>query len=451
MTRPSLIRIFALITAVALSATAGWLFIGFTEFGGLNALDVLRAMLIVISGFWLVWGSAAGLMGLFVPKRKLDFDPRQLPQGMTAILVPIYNEDPVMTFSRIAAMNRSLKSRSGSPKNSTSPSCRTPPRSKWPPRKPSGSSNCCASPAAPAASSIAAAKRISARRPAISRISSSRSGGAYDYALILDADSLMEGATIGEMARRMDADAELGLLQTVPEIINARSFFGRSMQFPSAYLSPIFARGAALMQGNEGPYWGHNAIVRVSAFAANCGLPVLSGPPPHGGHILSHDYVEAALLSRAGWKVNLDPDLQGSYEEGPENLIEYAKRDRRWCQGNLQHRRLILAPRPALLEPLHFRSGHLRLSGLAPVAAAAHRQHCLGHDPGAALSSSKISDEGILGLAIGVALILVLPKVLILVRGMLDGNNQRFGGTLRAAASRCSPKSASRRFLRRSC
>ena len=172
----------------------------------------------------------------------------------------------------------------------------------------------------------------------------SRSGAAYDYALILDADSLMDGATIGRMALRMDADDELGLLQTVPVVIRAETIFGRLMAFSSAYLSPYFARGQSLMQRREGPYWGHNAIVRVKAFAASCGLPVLSGKPPYGGHILSHDYVEAAMLAREGWKVEVDPTLAGSYEEGPENLIEYAKRDRRWCQGNLQHRRLIAAP-----------------------------------------------------------------------------------------------------------
>src|SRR5690606_26165088 len=87
-----------------------------------------------------------------------------------------------------------------------------------------------------------------------------------------------------------------------------------------------------------------NAIVRTVAFAESCGLPALSGKRPFGGHILSHDYVEAALLARAGWIVRLDPDLEGAFEEGPENIVDYAKRDRRWCQGNLQHGRLVAAP-----------------------------------------------------------------------------------------------------------
>jgi membrane glycosyltransferase len=161
--------------------------------------------------------------------------------------------------------------------------------------------------------------------------------------VILDADSLMEGATILEMIRRIEAEPRLGLLQTLPRVVRARSRFGRAMQFAAGFHSPVFARGLAAMQGRTGPFWGHNAIVRLRAWAESCGLPELPGRAPFGGHILSHDYVEAALLARAGWTVRLDPDLGGSYEEGPENIIDHAKRDRRWCQGNLQHLRIVFA------------------------------------------------------------------------------------------------------------
>ena len=171
-----------------------------------------------------------------------------------------------------------------------------------------------------------------------------QSGGAYDYALILDADSLMEGQTILEMIRRMEAEPRLGLLQTLPKIIRAQTRFGRAMQFAASFYSPVFCRGLAMLQGETGPFWGHNAIVRVQAFVQSCGLPVLRGTPPFGGHIMSHDYVEAALLARAGWIVRVDDDLEGSFEEGPENVIDHGKRDRRWCQGNLQHARVITAP-----------------------------------------------------------------------------------------------------------
>ena len=128
--------------------------------------------------------------------------------------------------------------------------------------------------------------------------------------LVLDADSLMAPDTILEMVARMDDDPELALLQTQPLIINRRTIFGRALQFSAALFSPVFSRGIAALQGREGPFWGHNAIIRVRAFAAHCGLPSLPGKPPLGGHILSHDYVEAALLARAGLKVRVDPARQ---------------------------------------------------------------------------------------------------------------------------------------------
>jgi membrane glycosyltransferase len=352
-----LIRTVALLISAVLAAGGGWLFIDFTAPGGYDWLDILRSGLIVVSTFWLAWGSMAGLLGLFVLRRQgITGDPAVPPQGMTAILVPIYNEDPVATFSRIAAMNLSLGELGLQDRfhiailsDTTSPEIAEL-ELVWFEhllREPGGEGR------------IFYRRRTKNTGRKAGNIEDFvvRSGGAYDYALILDADSLMEGATMAEMARRMDADPKLGLLQTLPKIIHARSFFGRAMQFSSSYLSPSFSRGVMLMQGDEGPFWGHNAIVRISAFAASCGLPELSGQPPSGGHILSHDYVEAALLTRSGWKVHLDPNIGGSYEEGPENLIEYAKRDRRWCQGNLQHRRLLLAPGLRIWNRFNFLQG----------------------------------------------------------------------------------------------
>ncbi len=135
--------------------------------------------------------------------------------------------------------------------------------------------------------------------------------------LVLDADSLMDGKTILEMVRRMEADPRLGLLQSLPQIIGLSTLFGRLLQFATGLYGPYFARGLAAVQGEEGTFWGHNALIRTRAFAAACGMAPLTGKPPFGGHILSHDTVEAALLARDGWKVRLDPDLTGSYEEAP--------------------------------------------------------------------------------------------------------------------------------------
>jgi membrane glycosyltransferase len=427
-----LLRAFAVSLAAGLSALAGIMFVRYASAGGLVPLDLLRAALVVISGFWLVWGAAAALMGAFVSLRRPQFDARRKPIGMTAILVPVYNEDPLATFSRIAAMNRSLVELGIEDRfhfvvlSDTTSDEIAALEVIWFERL-------LAEPSGPGRIFYRRRERNVGKKAGNVEDFVRRSGGAYNYALILDADSLMEGATIGELSRRMDADPELGLLQTVPRIIHARTVFGRCMQFASTYLSPVFARGAALMQGNEGPYWGHNAIIRVPAFAASCGLPVLSGPPPYGGHILSHDYVEAALLSRAGWKVQVDPHLEGSFEEGPENLIEYAKRDRRWCQGNLQHRRLLLAPRLRFWSRFTFLQGimaYLASPLWLALLAVSVLSVAFPGDP-EPLRPYNLTAASIWPLAIGVVAVLLLPKLLILLRNTLDRRNRRFGGTPR--------------------
>lgn len=166
-------------------------------------------------------------------------------------------------------------------------------------------------------------------------------GGRYDFMIVLDADSLMAAPTMTELARRMLADPRLGILQTVPRLHKGRTLFARIQQFSSTVYGHSSAAGMAAWSGDTGNYWGHNAIIRVSAFAQSCGLPQLSGRKPFGGHILSHDFVEAALLCRAGWKVRIAEDLAGSWEEGPPSLSDLIVRDRRWAQGNMQHLKVI--------------------------------------------------------------------------------------------------------------
>ena len=431
MTRPNLIRSLTLLVAVALSAAGGYLFLRFTGEGGLTTLDIVRAVLVTFTSFWLVWGAAAAVLGVFTPARLPAFDPKAKPKGLTAILVPIYNEDPVATFSRIAAMNRSLVALDIADRfhiavlSDTTVLETAAQEVVW-------FEHLLREPMSAGRIFYRRREKNTGRKAGNIEDFIARSGGAYDYALILDADSLMEGATIGEMARRMDQDDNLGLLQTVPQVINAATVFGRSMQFSACYLSPTFARGASLMQGKEGPYWGHNAIVRVSAFAASCGLPVLSGKPPYGGHILSHDYVEAALLSRAGWTVKVDPNLGGSFEEGPENLIEYAKRDRRWCQGNLQHRRLIAAPGLKFWSRFTFVQGIMAYmaSPLWLLLLFTSVMAALFPDQSAAFAGFDAEHPvPIWALGLAVAAVLVAPKLMILVRGAIDGRNRQFGGT----------------------
>jgi membrane glycosyltransferase len=164
-----------------------------------------------------------------------------------------------------------------------------------------------------------------------------RFGGAYPQMLVLDADSVMSGEAIVRLAAAMAAHPDVGLIQTLPIIVNGTSLFARMQQFAGRVYGPLIAHGIAWWHGAEGNYWGHNAMIRTAAFAAAAGLPTLRGRKPFGGHILSHDFVEAALLRRAGWAIHMLPGLMGSYEESPPSLVDLAMRDRRWCQGNLQH------------------------------------------------------------------------------------------------------------------
>ncbi|WP_425600318.1 glucans biosynthesis glucosyltransferase MdoH [Luteimonas deserti] len=170
-----------------------------------------------------------------------------------------------------------------------------------------------------------------------------RWGGAYPQFLILDADSLMTGDTLVRLAAAMEGHEDVALIQTLPVIVNGATLFARMQQFSGRMYGPVIAHGVAWWHGSESNYWGHNALIRTAAFAAHGGLPELQGTTPFRGTVLSHDFVEAALLRRGGWALHMIPALGGSYEEGPPTLTDMLVRDRRWCQGNLQHGGVLAA------------------------------------------------------------------------------------------------------------
>jgi len=191
-----------------------------------------------------------------------------------------------------------------------------------------------------------------------------RFGGAYEGMLILDADSVMTGDCILRITAALEQNPQAGLIQTLPVIVGGQSLFGRLQQFAGRLYGPLLAEGLSWWHGPDSNYWGHNAIIRTRAFASCAGLPHLKGRKPFGGHILSHDFVEAALLRRCGWGVHLIPSLPGSYEEAPPSLIDISVRDRRWCQGNLQH----IAVLPA--RGLHYVSRIHLLMGIGAYVTA---------------------------------------------------------------------------------
>lgn len=171
-----------------------------------------------------------------------------------------------------------------------------------------------------------------------------RFGAAYSHMIVLDADSTMSGETILHLVDGMERHPTIGLIQTTPTIVEGKTLYARASQFGVRLYGRVASAGLAWWSGSEASYWGHNAIVRVRAFADCCGLPSLPGRKPFGGHIMSHDVVEAGLLRRGGWGVHVAPTLTGSHEETPPSLLEFMKRERRWCQGNLQHVALLGAP-----------------------------------------------------------------------------------------------------------
>ncbi|RRU11222.1 glucans biosynthesis glucosyltransferase MdoH [Stenotrophomonas sp. 278] len=184
-----------------------------------------------------------------------------------------------------------------------------------------------------------------------------RFGGGYPQMLILDADSLMTGDTIVRLVAGMEHNPDVGLIQTLPAVIGGRTLFARMQQFGGRVYGPVIGRGVAWWHGAESNYWGHNAVIRTQAFAENAGLPPLPGRQPFGGHVLSHDFVEAALMRRGGWATHMVPYLKGSYEEGPPTLTDMLVRDRRWCQGNLQHAKVVASKGLHWVSRMHMMIG----------------------------------------------------------------------------------------------
>lgn len=269
-----------------------------------------------------------------------------------------------------------------------------------------------------------------------------RWGGRYDYMVVLDADSVMEGSTLVELVRLMDANPGTGLIQTIPLPVRQESLFGRFQQFANALHGPMLAAGLSFWQGSAGNYWGHNAIIRIRPFVEHCQLPVLPGRPPLGGEILSHDFVEAALMRRGGWDVWLLPNLSGSYEELPGNIVDYARRDRRWSQGNLQHLRLLGTPGLQLMSRLHFLFGALAyLASLlwllmlgTATAAAVVAYHRIESGSGSATLGFSINTPVAYALLAVTLVLLMLPKLLGIALA-LHQRPKEFGGPPRLIGS----------------
>ena len=293
--------------------------------------------LMAVNLLYLAVSAWPGILGLFAGAGRAPRQAAASPSGTsrTAVLLPIYNEDVAPVFAAVETMALAV-SQAGLPNvhffvlsDSTDPAIAA---------RESGAHRALLA-RLPASATLHYRRRLVNARRKVGNIADfcHRWGGEYDYMLVLDADSLMGAEAIRTLIGLMDANPSTAIVQTIPYAVGRDTLFARVQQFAARLYTPLLVEGLRFWQQAEANYWGHNAIIRIAPFVQHCELPVLRGREPFGGEILCHDVVEAALLQRAGWEIWLLPESLDSYESLPANMVDYAQRERRWCQGNLQH------------------------------------------------------------------------------------------------------------------
>jgi membrane glycosyltransferase len=317
---------------------------------GLAGIEIVLLVLFVPLFAHIAVGFCTALAGFYVVNRGGDSSriSKAAPPGgpyrlaSTAIVMPIYNEDVSRVFEGLRVVFSSVQQTAGAEhfdffilSDSNQPNQWIREEVAW----------------------VELCKQVNGfgkifyrkRRQAINKKAGNvadflrRWGRNYRYMVVLDADSIMTGDTLARLVTMMEANPGTGIIQTAPRVVRGETLYARLQSFANRLYSPLYLAGLNYWQQHEANYWGHNAIIRVQPFIDHCALPDLPGNEPFGGTILSHDFVEAALMRKAGWAVWLAFDVDGSFEEGPPTLIDSAKRDRRWCQGNLQHAWLLTA------------------------------------------------------------------------------------------------------------
>jgi membrane glycosyltransferase len=364
-------RRLGLAALVVLQTTiAAWLLDRTFPYASLTGLEIATLGVFTVLWAWVSFGFWTALVGFFVRWRNAtriwgadgptgeEQDTGPL-RSRTAIVVPICSEDVRRVFAGVEATYRSLAATGYLDafdfyilSDTRDPETQNEEASAW----------------AEVCNAVGGYGRVfyRLRKQRIKRKSGNiadflrRWGGNYDHMIVCDADSVLAGATVVHLVRLMERHPRAGIIQTIPAMVNRETLFARVHQFASRVYGPMLAAGLHFWQLGESYYWGHNAIIRCEAFMKHCGLSRLPGEPPLGGEIMSHDFVEAALMGRAGWEVWLACDLDGSYEEAPPTLLDELKRDRRWCQGNLQHLRLLFAD--------GIRPGHRAIMAMGVVA-----------------------------------------------------------------------------------
>ena len=354
------IKLFSLVAFCTFWATFKW-----ASFLPSDASFFFKTPLIILFSLTFAWISLFFFSSIFgfwsiLKKRKIPgikkVHPSEPITTKTAILMPIYNENPLNVFANLMAMAKDLEALGKAEafdcfvlSDTTNPDLWAEEEILWLKAKQSF----------PKGMNLFYRHRAknTARKSGNIEDFCVRWGANYDFMIVLDADSLITAKTMIQSVRLMQANPSTGIIQAPPMIINRYSLFARVQQFAGRVYGALISSGLAYWQVWNSNYWGHNAIIRTKAFIECCGLPQFSGKPPFGGHILSHDFVEAALIQRAGWLAWMIPELKGSYEECPSSIIDFAARDRRWCQGNLQHLRILFSKHFNPVSRLHFTMG----------------------------------------------------------------------------------------------
>ncbi len=396
---------------------------------------------------WIGAGMATALMGAVVMLRgdlhALTLRPARAPihaSARTAVIMPICNEDITTVFAGLRATCESLAS-TGALRlfdfyllsDTTDPALRTAELQAWQRlRAMLGDDLANASVPGDDARIFYRWRRRRTRRKSGNVANFCRRWGArYRYMVVLDADSTMRGDTLVALVRLMEQHPQAGIIQTLPQPYGHRTLHARVQQFASRVTGRLFALGMAYWQLGDSHYWGHNAIIRVAPFMQHCALATLPGRGALAGDILSHDFVEAALMRRAGYGVWLAPDLGGSWEQLPPNLLEELQRDRRWCRGNLQNVRLVAEP--------GFSAAHRAMLAVGAMSYVMAPLWLIFVALGVFVAGAA-ADEGVTATAstslwVLTLTLLLAPRLLGVAAVRLAGEHKQFGGTGKLLAS----------------
>ncbi|WP_170472987.1 glucans biosynthesis glucosyltransferase MdoH [Ruegeria arenilitoris] len=334
-------RALAFSPAMAATLALLWVMSDWFAAEGINLIEGILLALISFNFFWISFTVCTVLLGM-ISLSRLEITKREgRPEPLrVALLMPIYNEVPWFVLGNARTMLEELRERSG--QHHFAMFILSDTRDPEIAAQEQASIEALRTRLAPGLELYYRRREQNTDRK-VGNIGDwvSRWGADWDAMLVLDADSLMTGRAIMRLTDSLARDTGAGLIQSYPQLIGAQSVFARMQQFANGVYGIAFAEGLARWCGQEGNYWGHNAIIRTKAFANCAGLPKIRSINGQEKLIMSHDFVEAGLLRRAGWGVRFLPRIRGSYEETPPTLIDHAMRDRRWCQGNLQHLKLL--------------------------------------------------------------------------------------------------------------